>query len=335
MLEKYKHSLILTVSFLVLVLLCIASLYIGRYPIAPGDLFRFVFGGGQLDDPNLPVVLFNIRLPRILAAVAVGGALSIAGAAYQGLFRNPMVSPDILGVTSGAGLGAALAILLSLPVIGIQLLSFVGGISAVLLAVSIGKSVGKGHDVILVLVLSGMVISSLCGAMLSLTKYLADPDDKLPAITYWLMGSLASIRMDDLYVVLPIIAAGVLPILLLRWQLNVLSFGEEEARSLGINTSVLRTVVILSASLVTASVVSVSGIIGWVGLLVPHITRMITGPDHRILLPASFLFGAIFLLLVDNLARSMSSVEIPIGILTAVIGAPFFLYFLKKTKRTW
>jgi len=334
MFEKYKHTMILSVGFCLLIVLCLLSLYIGRYPITPGDLFRFVFYG-QVSDPNLPVVLFNIRLPRILAAIAVGGALSIAGTAYQGLFRNPMVSPDILGVTSGAGLGAAVAILLSLPVVGIQMLSFAGGLSAVLLAVSIGKSVGKGHDVILVLVLSGMIISSLCGALLSLTKYLADPDDKLPAITYWLMGSLASIRLDDLSIILPIIAAGVIPLWLLSWQLNVLSFGEDESRSLGINTSVLRAVIILSASLVTASIVAVSGIIGWVGLIVPHITRMITGPNHRILLPASFLFGGLFLLVVDNLARSVSSVEIPIGILTAVIGAPFFLFFLKKSKRIW
>jgi len=334
MLGKLKYSLILLAGFVVLALLCLLSLYIGRYPISLGDLGHVLSNDADLD-PNMAVVLWNIRLPRILSAVVVGGALAIAGTAYQGLFRNPMVSPDILGVTSGAGLGAALAILFSFPVIGIQLLSFAGGLTAVLLAVAIGKSVGKGHDVVLSLVLSGMILSSLCGALLSLTKYLADPDDKLPAITYWLMGSLSSIRMENLAVVVPITAVGVIPLLLFRWQLNILSFGEEEARSLGINTALLRAVVILSASLITASVVSVSGIIGWVGLLVPHLTRMITGPDNRILLPASFLTGSIFLLLVDNLARSVSSVEIPIGILTAIIGAPFFLYFLKKSQRAW
>jgi iron complex transport system permease protein len=334
MLGKLPYSLILLAGLAILIVLSLFSLYVGRYPISPSDLWHVLNGDPNLD-PNMSVVLWNIRLPRILAAIAVGGALAIAGTAYQGLFRNPMVSPDILGVTSGAGLGAALAILFSFSVLGIQLLSFVGGLSAVLLAVAIGRSVGKGHDVVLSLVLSGMILSSLCGALLSLTKYLADPDDKLPAITYWLMGSLSSIRMDDLAVVVPIIAAGVVPLLLFRWQLNVLSFGEEEARSLGINTALLRAVVIFSASLITASVVSISGIIGWVGLLVPHLTRMITGPDNRILLPASFLTGSIFLLLVDNLARSVSSVEIPIGILTAIIGAPFFLYFLKKSQKSW
>lgn len=333
-LGRSNEGWLLAVGVAVLVLSCLLSLNVGRYPLTFSDLLALWRHDPGLDQ-NVAVVLWNIRLPRIVAAVTVGGALAIAGTAYQGLFRNPMVSPDILGVTAGSGLGAALAILFSLSMLGIQLLSFSGGLLAVLLAVTIGRSLGKGHDVVLSLVLSGMVLSSLCGALLSLTKYVADPDDKLPAITYWLMGSLSSIRLEDLMVVVPLVAAGVLPLLLFRWQLNVLSFGEEEARSLGINTRLLRTVVILSASLITASVVSISGIIGWVGLLVPHLTRMITGPDNRILLPASFLTGAIFLLLVDNLARSVSTVEIPIGILTAIIGAPFFLYFLAKSRKIW
>jgi iron complex transport system permease protein len=329
-----RNSIIIAGSLVILLLMCLVSFYIGRYPISPSDLFRYVFWG-EADDPNLVTVLTQIRFPRIIAAIAAGGALSIAGAAYQGMFRNPMVSPDILGVTAGSGLGAALAILLSLPVIGVQIFSFIGGLSSVLLAVSISKSIGKGHDVILVLVLSGMVISSLCGAMLSLVKYMADPDDKLPAITYWLMGSLSAIRTENLFTVVPLVAVGVIPLILVSWKLNVLSFGEDEARSLGIQTNVLRAIVIVAASLITATIVSVSGIIGWVGLLVPHVTRMITGPNHRILLPASFLFGAIFLLIVDNVARSLTSAEIPIGILTSVIGAPFFLFFLKKSKKSW
>ena len=329
-----KNSAILTIGLILLVTLSIVSLSIGRYSIAPNDLYAYFFSVGDYD-ANLPVILLNIRLPRIIAAIAVGGALSIAGASYQGMFRNPMVSPDILGVTAGAGLGAALAILLSLPPIGIQLLSFAGGLSAVLIAVSISKSIGKAHDVILVLVLSGMIISSLCGALLSMVKYVADPDDKLPAITYWLMGSLSAITKNDLYIVIPIILAGIIPLILISWQLNVLSFGDDEAKSLGINTFLLRILVIICASLITASIVSISGIIGWVGLIIPHITRMITGPNHRILLPASFLLGGIFLLLVDNLSRSVSSLEIPIGILTSIIGAPFFIFFLKKSKKSW
>jgi iron complex transport system permease protein len=247
-----------------------------------------------------------------------------------------MVSPDILGVTSGAGFGAALGILLSVPVLVIQTFSFLGGIGAVLIAVSISKWIGKAHDRILVLVLSGMVISSLFGAMLSLLKYVADPDEKLPAITYWLMGSLASIRMDDLKVVIPIILAGAVPLILVSWRINVLSFGEDEARSLGLNTGRLRVVIIVCASLITACIISVSGIVGWVGLIIPHLTRMLVGADHKILLPSSFLLGSIFLLIVDTVARTLASIEIPLGILTSVIGAPLFIYFLKKsTQKSW
>lgn len=329
-----KNSIILITGIIGLIVLSILSMYIGRYPITLSELFRYIFTNENYD-ANMPIILLNIRLPRIIAAIAVGGSLSMAGTAYQGMFRNPMVSPDILGVTAGAGLGASAAILCSLPAALIQLFSFAGGITAVFIAVSISKWIGKSRDTILVLVLAGMIISSLCGAMLSMIKYIADPDDKLPTITYWLMGSLSAIRMEDLYIVLPVIVIGTIPLILISWQLNVLSFGEDEARSLGINTSVLRVIVIICASLVTASVVSISGIIGWVGLIIPHITRMITGPNHRILIPASFLCGSIFLLLVDNLVRSISTVEVPIGILTAIIGAPFFIFFLKKSKLSW
>lgn len=330
-----KELIFIGVSFLVLAALVLVSLGIGRYSISVSAILNYLFTD-QPYDPNLPIVLVNIRLPRIVGAIAVGGALSISGAAYQGMFRNPMVSPDILGVTSGAGFGAALGILLSVPVLVIQTFSFLGGIGAVLIAVSISKWIGKAHDRILVLVLSGMVISSLFGAMLSLLKYVADPDEKLPAITYWLMGSLASIRMDDLKVVIPIILAGALPLILVSWRINVLSFGEDEARSLGLNTGRLRVVIIVCASLITACIISVSGIVGWVGLIIPHLTRMLVGADHKILLPSSFLLGGIFLLVVDTVARTLASIEIPLGILTSVIGAPLFIYFLKKsTQKSW
>ncbi len=333
--KKRKGSFFIVGSLMVLLLLALVSLSLGRYPISIVEIVEYLFTSKPYD-PNFPIVLMNIRLPRIIGAIAVGGALSIAGASYQGMFRNPMVSPDILGVTSGAGFGASLAILLSLPVAFIQLSAFCGGIGAVLIAVTISKWIGKNHDRILVLVLSGIVISSLFGAMLSLLKYVADPDDKLPAITYWLMGSLASVRMDDLAVVIPIILAGAVPLILISWRINVLSFGEDEARSLGLNTGRLRVLVIVCASLVTACTISISGIIGWVGLIIPHLTRMIVGPNHKILLPASFLLGATFMLLVDNIARTLASIEIPLGILTSVIGAPLFIYFLKKSnKKSW
>ncbi len=319
------------------VLLAIAtlSLCLGRYPISLKDLSAFIFHTGAFDD-NLKIILLNIRIPRILGAIALGGSLAIAGASYQGMFRNPMVSPDILGVSSGAGFGAALAILLSMPVLGIQLFSFFGGISAVLIAMTVSKLIGNRHEPILVLVLSGIIISSFFGAMLSLIKYVADPDNKLPAITYWLMGSLSGIQLSDLKTVLPILALGILPLILISWRVNVLSFGEDEARSLGINTGRLRVLIIICSSLVSASMISICGIVGWVGLIIPHLARMIAGPDYRVLLPVSFLIGGIFMLIVDNISRSLTTVEIPIGILTSVLGAPFFIYFLKKsTQKNW
>lgn len=336
MIKSRRDSLFIAGSVIILILLVLLSLSFGRYPISIFDVVEYLFTG-KAQDPRFFIILVNIRLPRILGAIFVGGALSIAGAAYQGMFRNPMVSPSILGVTSGAGFGASIGILFSFPVALIQLSSFAGGISAVMIAVTISKWMGKNKDrSVLVLVLAGMVISSLFSAMLSLLKYVADPDEKLPSITYWLMGSLSSIRMDDLLVIIPIILAGTIPLFLISWRINVLSFGEDEARSLGLNTARLRGIVIVCASLVTACTISISGIIGWVGLIIPHLARMIVGSNHRKLLPASFLLGAAFMLIVDNMARTIASIEIPLGILTSVIGAPLFIYFLKKsTKKTW
>ncbi len=321
-----------------LILVCIAvlaglsllSLGIGRYPVSPSAIVSWLLTGSSADG-NLPVVLLGIRLPRLIAAIAAGGALSLSGVAYQGLFRNPMVSPDILGVSSGSGFGAALAILLSLPVAAVQAMSFAGGITAVLAAVMVSRAVGRSSDSVLVLVLSGIVISSLFGALLSLLKYVADPLDKLPAITYWLMGSFADIRTGELGAAVAMVLAGAVPLLLLSWRLNVLSFGEEEARSLGLHTERMRVAVILSATLVTASMISVCGIIGWVGLVVPHISRFLAGANHRRLMPVSFFVGAAFMVAVDTVARSAASVEIPVGIITAVLGAPFFIWIMKRS----
>lgn len=326
-----------------LILVCIAvlaglsllSLGIGRYPVSPSAIVSWLLTGSSADG-NLPVVLLGIRLPRLVAAIAAGGALSLSGVAYQGLFRNPMVSPDILGVSSGSGFGAALGILFSLPVAVVQAMSFAGGITAVLAAVIVSRAVGRSSDSVLVLVLSGIVISSLFGALLSLLKYIADPLDKLPAITYWLMGSFADIRTGELGAAVAMVLAGAVPLLLLSWRLNVLSFGEEEARSLGLHTERMRVAVILSATLVTASMISVCGIIGWVGLVVPHISRFLAGANHRRLMPVSFFVGAAFMVAVDTVARSAASVEIPVGIITAVLGAPFFIWIMKRSSvRAW
>lgn len=332
---KGSNALVISGLLILLLLVLVSSLCVGRYPLSVSDLFRYVFTG-QYTDASLPTVLLNVRLPRILGAVFVGGALSVAGAAYQGMFRNPMVSPDILGVSSGAGFGASLAITLSLPLLGIQLLAFGFGLVAVLLAILVGRIVGKNHDKILMLVLSGMVTGAIFNALISLMKYLADSDSKLPDITFWLMGSLAGIDMSELKVVIPVVLIGLIPLLLLGWRLNVLSFGDDEAKTMGVNTGKLRLVVIACSSLITASVVCVSGLIGWVGLIIPHFSRFLVGPDHKVMLPVAFLSGSIFMLLIDNVARSASSLEIPLGILISLIGAPLFLLFLaRSTQKTW
>jgi iron complex transport system permease protein len=284
---------------------------------------------GQID-----TVLFEVRLPRVLAAVLVGAALAGAGAAYQTLFRNPLVSPDILGVSTGAGLGAVLGIFLSLPVFGIQIAAFAIGLVTVALVYAVA-SVVHGRDPILVLVLAGVVVGSLAGAAISLLKILADPYDQLPAIVFWLLGSFSALRKNEVWATLPMVLIGLLPLLLLRWRINVLSLGDEEAKALGVEAGRLRLAVIAAATLMTASVVAISGVIGWVGLVIPHIARMAVGPSFERLLPTAMLMGASYLLLVDTLARTMARIEVPIGILTAILGAPFFLWLLMRGREGW
>ncbi len=319
------------------VLAFILSFAWGRYPVSPGELLT-VLAAKLLPLPHtwpatLETVVFQVRLPRIIAAMLVGASLSTAGAAYQGMFKNPLVSPDILGASAGAGFGAAVAIYFSLGIVGIQVSSFLFGLLAVLLACSLSTRIR--HDPVLVLVLAGILIGTLFTSGTSLIKYLADPYEKLPAITFWLMGSLAAISSKDVLGVVVPVVAGLIPLHLLRWRLNVLSLGEEEARALGLDTGRLRIVVILCATLMTAASVSVSGMIGWVGLIVPHLARVVVGPNYRELLPASILIGSAYLLLVDDLARGLASAEIPLGILTSIIGAPFFLYLLLHARRGW
>jgi iron complex transport system permease protein len=278
---------------------------------------------------------FPLRAADVANSVArmFGAALAGAGTAYQTLFRNPLVSPDILGVSSGAGFGAVLGILLSLPVVGIQGLAFLlGGTVALVYLIAAAL---HGHDRTLVLVLSGVVVGALAGACISLVKILADPYDQLPAITFWLLGSLASVKLADLAIVAPLVLLGLVPLILLRWRIGVLSLGDDEARALGVDVPRLRMLVIAAATLMTASVVAISGVIGWIGLMIPHIARMMVGPNFDRLLPTAMLLGASFLLLVDTLARSLARIETPLGILTAVLGAPFFLWLLSRGRKTW
>ncbi|WP_051147949.1 FecCD family ABC transporter permease [Desulfotignum balticum] len=321
----------LAVLSLILAAGALAALSIGPFGLSLTEVLAALSGraGGTAE-----VVIWNIRLPRVLAAMLVGAALAAAGASYQVLFRNPLVSPDILGVSSGAALGAVCGIFLSLPVIAIQGFAFLGGMGAVVLVIFVAQAVPR-VDQTLVLVLTGVVMGALAGAATSLLKVMADPYDQLPAITFWLLGSLASITRADLRPVLPAVITGLVPLVLLRWRINLLSLGDDEARALGVDAPRLRLVVIAAATLITASVVAVAGIVGWVGLVIPHIARMIVGPGFAAVLPVSAILGAGYLLLVDTLCRTLSTIEIPLGILTAVLGAPFFLYLLARGRRGW
>lgn len=315
----------------------IFSFVIGRYPITIPELLKTIyshyFGSNVSQAENLDTVIFNIRLPRIIAAMMVGAALSVAGASYQGMFKNPLVSPDILGASAGAGFGAALAILLSSSVMMIQLSAFASGLLAVILVYLINTKLR--YEPTLGLVLSGILISSLFSSGTAAIKYIADANDKLPEITFWLMGSLSSVDKRALYNMMFPMFVGFLILFLVRWRINILSFGEEEARSLGINTQRLRAIIILGSTLVTAASVSVCGMVGWVGLVIPHLARAIAGPNYETLIPVSFAIGASYLLLVDDLARCLGSVEVPLGILTSLLGVPVFLIILKKNVVGW
>lgn len=320
-----------------LIVLVIVALGVGPFPLKAGEVVALIgeaLVGGTRPEGQAATVLFAIRVPRVAAALLVGAALAAAGAVYQGLFRNPLVSPDILGVSAGAGLGAVLGIFLSLPVFAIQGMAFLGGLAAVAAVAALGAMV-TGRDTVLVLVLAGIVIGALMGAATSLIKVLADPYDQLPAITFWLLGSLAGIKSADAVAAAPAILAAIVPLVLLRWRINVLAMGDEEAKALGVGVERMRLAVIAAATLMTAAAVSIAGVIGWVGLVIPHIARMLVGPSFPRLLPASLLIGAGYMLLVDTLARTISRTEVPLGILTAVIGAPIFIWLLARGRRGW
>jgi iron complex transport system permease protein len=320
--------------------LLIVSLFVGRYQVPVSlvmdECMRTItslFSGTAIPVSIPHTVLFSVRLPRILAALLVGSALSTAGVSFQGVFRNPLVSPYILGVGSGAGFGACVGILLTGNHLVIQLLAFLFGLLAMFVAISMGK-VSKGTGT-LVFVLSGIIVSSIFTALISLAKYVADPYDELPEIVFWLMGSLSSIRYSDLIWIIAPMFIGTLVLFLLRWRINILSLGDEEARSLGVNVQKMRLIIIICATLVTSAAVSISGVIGWVGLVVPHISRMIVGPNYNRLLPMSMVCGASFMLLVDDLARTVAATEIPLGIITSLVGAPLFAYLIKRGRMGW
>lgn len=314
------------------VLAALAALCIGRMWLSSGDVIKAL--GGKLgivsDVPaQTSTVVWSIRMPRILMALLVGAGLSASGCAFQGLFANPLATPDTLGVASGASFGAALALLMGMSLMGVQALALIMGIVAVALTYISGR--GRGERSVNTVVLAGIMIGSLFTALVSLVKFVADTESQLPAITYWLMGSLNSASYDTLLLGAPPVLLGVVLLLMLRWRLNLLPLPEDEARASGVNIALLRGVTVICATMMTASCVSMCGQVGWVGLLVPHICRMKFGNNNLSLMPASMCIGAGFMVLVDTFARSATAAEIPISILTAIIGAPFFIMLMRKS----
>ena len=330
-----KTWAVLGIAVVVLGVLILVALGSGRYPLSAADvaavLWKRVTGAG--DAGTLDAIVWQIRMPRVGVAMLVGAALAAAGTAYQHLFRNPLVAPDTLGVSSGAALGAVLGIFLGAGFVAIEAAAFVGGLSAVGAVMLIASRL-RAHEALVTLILTGVVVASLLGAAISLLKYLADPYNELPAITFWLMGSFASASRQELVSLLPAVVLSLAVLLALAWRINLLALPEDEARALGINTRHLRAIVIAAATLATSASVAVSGIVGWVGLVVPHIARLVVGPEFSRLLPVATLFGAMFMLSIDTIARTLATIEVPPGILTAVVGTPVFIALLARARRT-
>jgi len=328
--RKPKGKIIISILIVAFISTFLVSVSLGKYDVSLKELLHVltykVVNLPQDWSNQIEAVVFQIRLPRVFAAMLVGAGLSAAGATFQGVFRNPIVSANILGVSAGAGFGAALGILLTFSYMWISFSAFIFGAAAVLISYLISRRVK--HNPTLGMVLAGIIIGGLFVSATSYIKLVADPNGVLPAITYWLMGSLASIRIQDvLYAAGPILS-GLVVLFIFRWKINVITMGEDEARTMGVNTTLLRLLLVAGATLITAACVSISGMIGWVGLVIPHCARMIIGHDYRKMLPASMLMGAIFLMIVDDIARLMSTSEVPLGILVSFIGAPFFLYLI-------
>lgn len=332
-----RENVVIAAMAVLVVVLAAVSLLLGRFPISPAEALAMLANqvAPDLIEPTWTnqqtSIFFNVRLPRIVLALLIGCCLASAGAAFQGTFQNPLVSPDLLGASQGAALGAAIAILMGLSSIQISMWAFVFSLITVGLVVFISMH-ARGNP-ITVVILAGVMVSSLFSAGVSYTKLVADPNDTLPAITYWLMGSLTGAKFADIKLVIVPMVIGLATLFALRWRINILTMGDDEAATMGVNARLVRLLVMVAATLVTASSVAVSGMIGWVGLVIPHLCRMLIGCDYRKLLPASMVMGAGFLLLVDDVARVATTMEIPIGILTAFVGAPFFLYLITKGRR--
>ena len=317
---------VLTAAAAILALTC------GNFPVTVNDAMRALWSVAtetEIEDKTVYSIIVNVRLPRILLALACGAGLAAAGAGFQALFANPLATPDTLGVATGAAFGAVLGILWGAPSPVVQLMALVSGLSAAALVFAVSRR--RQRTSILMLILSGLVVAALFSALISLVKYAADPQDVLPSITFWMMGAFTGATYSSLAMGLPFLIAGMAVLTMLRWKLNALALSEDEAQSLGIPVGRLRCIVIVAATLVTASVVSMCGLIGWVGLLVPHCVRQLFGANNDKVVPASLVIGALFVLVADTAARSAGNMEIPVSILTALIGAPLFLVLLRRT----
>ena len=328
-----KHRQWLWLLSMLLFLGIFLSLSLGRYSNNPQKVLNVILSSLGMDvpvDPSMVSIVFNVRLPRVLASVMIGAMLSLSGAVYQSVFRNPLVSPDLLGVSSGAAVGASTAILLGGSLITRQIFAFIGGILAVLITSLVPRLLRNRSN--MMLVLSGIIVGGFLGSVLAIMKYMAEEQTQLASMVYWQMGSLATVLGTELLAILPVFIICSVLLLSLSWRINILSFGDIEARTLGVNLRQVRTIVIICASLLTASAVSISGTIGWVGLVIPHLSRLMSGSDNTRSLPTTLLVGAIFMLFIDTLARTVSSVEVPLSILTGFVGAPLYALLLYKQR---
>lgn len=334
--SKRRSACLAAVLIVLPVVFLVGSLALGAYAISPFEVLEIIVsrftGSTEGIDQMAAGIVWQTRLPRALAAALVGAGLAATGALFQGLFRNPLAAPDTLGVSNGAGFGAGLAIILGASAVGTQLGAIAFGLAAVGLAFAV---VSRGRANTVTLILSGMLIGSLFSSLVALLKFVADPTEKLPQIVYWLMGSLSNITYESILMILPLYIVAMAVLFLYRWRVNVLSLGDKEAKSFGLNVARDRGILIVACSVITALVVSISGIIGWVGIVVPHLARMLVGPDFRRLLPASISLGVCYLIAIDDLCRTVTAFEIPIGVITGIIGVPMFLYFIYRRKVSW
>jgi len=333
--KSNKNYKILTIGLIFgLFAISLIAICVGQYKIAVSQALSVLFGklfpiNVEYTDTMYRVIIFS-RLPRIIAAILVGGSLALAGSAYQGVFRNPLVSPDLLGVSNGACVGAALSIIMGFGYVGNILLSFVGGLIAVIATVLFPTLINKKSTI--ALVLSGVIVGGFFSSILGLLQYIADPDTELAEITYWQLGSLAKIKMESIVFIAPIMLLSGLMIYLLRWRINIISLGDKESQTLGVNLYRERGIIILCSTLLTASSICLSGTIGWIGLVMPHLARMLVGQDNKKVVPTSFLLSSIFLIVVDTIARNLVGAEIPLSIITGFVGTPFFAFVLIKQK---